>query len=130
MACLETTFIIDLLRAKKEVSELKNNLDKTETSLTIAAPSIMEIWSGAILAKVSLLEKEKINELLQSLEVLFLDEKSAKEAGEIEAELLREGITVETEDIMIAAIARVHGETIVTRDAHYAHIPNLRLLKY
>lgn len=130
MACLETTFLIDLLRGKKEVNEIKNNLDKTETSLTIAAPSIMEIWSGAILAKVHSLEKESIIELINSLEVLFLDDNSAKEAGKIEADLLRKGITIETEDIMIAAIARLHGETIVTRDAHYSHIPGLRLLKY
>lgn len=40
-------------------------------------------------------EKAKINELLSSLTVLPLDEKSAKEAGEIEAELMKKGITID-----------------------------------
>lgn len=130
MACLETSFLIDLLRGKQEVHALKDELDRTETTLTIAAPSVMELWSGAIIAKASEHEKAKVNDLIQSLQILPLDEKSAKEAGEIEADLLRRGLPIETEDIMIAAIARVHGEKVVTHDAHYTRIPGLRVLKY
>ena len=129
MACLETTFLIDLLRGKDEVCTLKDELDKTET-LTVAAPSIMEIWSGALLAKLSAAEKAKINALLQSLHVLPLDGESAKEAGDIEAELFQKGLPIETEDVMIAGIARAHGEKVVTRDQHYARIPGLKVLKY
>ncbi len=130
MVCLETTFIIDLLRGKKNIISIKNELDKTELNMSIAAPSVMEIWTGAMLAKTSAEEKTKIMDLLQSLEILPLDEKSAKEAGEIEAELLKKGQIIETEDIMIAGIARIHGKKIITRDEHYARIPGLKLLKY
>ena len=34
------------------------------------------------------------------------------------------------EDIMIAAIAKTHGEKVVTRDAHYSKIHGLKMLKY
>jgi predicted nucleic acid-binding protein len=128
MACLETTFLIDLLRGKREVKELKDHLDKD--TLAVAAPSLMELWSGACIAQQSAAEKEKILDLFQSLDVLTLDEKSAREAGEIEAELLRKGLPIETEDMMSAGIARMHGETIVTRDQHFARIPGLKVLKY
>jgi predicted nucleic acid-binding protein len=130
MVCLETTFLVDLLRGKKEVSELKDELIRSDKIFAIASPSIMEIWSGASLSMQSEYKKEKINELILSLTILSLDEKSAKEAGEIEAELIEKGIIIETEDIMIAAIAKVNGETLVTRDGHYAKIPGLKMLKY
>ncbi len=130
MAVLETTFVIDLLRGKPQIKELKDELDKTEATLAIAAPSVMEIWSGAELSNVPESERVKINELLLSLIVLVLDEKAAKKAGEIEAGLLKAGQPIDTEDVMIAAIALVNGEKVVTRDAHYSRIPGLRVLKY
>ena len=74
--------------------------------------------------------KEKISMFLSSYPVLPLDEKSAKEAGETEAELLKSRFTVVIEDIMITAIAKVHGEKVVTRDADFTRIPGLRVLKY
>ncbi len=130
MTCLETTFLIDILLGKKEINELKDELSKTEPLLTIAAPSIMEIWMGASISKQPDSKKDKINELISSFTILSLDEKSAKEAGEIEADLMKKGEIIETEDMMIAAIAKANGEKLVTRDEHYVRIPGLRILKY
>lgn len=130
MACLDTTFIIDLLRGKEEISPLKDTLSRTESRLAVAAPSVMELWVGAQLVSKSTEEKVKIDELLQSLIILELNEHSAKLAGEIEAGLIRSGQIIDTEDCMIAGIAISNGETLVTRDAHFARIPRLRILKY
>lgn len=130
MACLETTFVIDLLQGKADILELKNEIDKTESVVSVAAPSVMEVWTGASQSNLPKKEKEKINELLSSLDVLPLDERSAKEAGEIEAKLLKSGVTIEVEDIMIAAVCIVNGEKLVTRDEHYAKIPRLKIIKY
>lgn len=130
MVCLETTFLIDVLRGKKEVLELKDQLDKTETKMSIAAPSVMELWRGALRSAAVEKEKAKINELIASLVMLQLDEESAKQAGEIEAQLLNKGISMGTEDIMIAGIARANGEKLVTRDSDYAKISGLQLIKY
>jgi len=130
MACLETTFIIDLLRGNHEAKSVKDELDDTETRLCIASPSVMELWNGALIAKESASEKKKINDLIESLEVLSLDAQSAKEAAEIQAELNQKGHTIQIHDTMIAAIARMNGEKLVTRDQDYARIPGLKLLKY
>ena len=58
------------------------------------------------------------------------DEKAAKAAGEIEAQLLSKGTMIQREDAMIAGITIANGETLVTRDSDYAKIPGLRVLKY
>ncbi len=130
MVCLETTFLVDLLHGQKDVTELKESLDKTESIIAVAAPSVMELWSGANFARLPEKEKTKINELIGSLIILPLDEKSAKEAGEIEAALMKAGAIIGTEDIMIAGIARANGEKLVTRDSDFAKISGLQLIKY
>ena len=129
MVCLETTFLVDILRDKRGAGEMQKEFEKTERAIYVAAPSVMELWRGAIL-KSSEKEKDKINNFMSAIVILPLDEKSAKEAGEIEAELLKKGEPVGTEDVMIAAIAKSNGEKLVTRDQHYAKIPGLKLLKY
>ncbi len=130
MACLETTFLIDILKGKEEIINLREELERSEERLTAAAPSVAEVWFGALFSKKSEKEKSKIRELIKSLEILPLDSSSAEESAEIDAELTRHGIRIETEDIMIAAIAKVNGEKLVTRDQHFARIPGLRVLKY
>ena len=47
MACLETTFLIDVLLGEKSVISLKDELEKTETMVSVAAVSVMEIWAWA-----------------------------------------------------------------------------------
>ncbi|MFA4820000.1 MAG: PIN domain-containing protein [Candidatus Aenigmatarchaeota archaeon] len=130
MACLETTFLIDLLRGDENIKHLKDDLDKTEDILAVAAPSVMELWTGAILSNKSASEKIKISELLSSFTIFHLDEKAAKEAGEIEADLIKKGQIIDAEDIMIAGIAKSNGEKLITRDQHYAKISGLNLIKY
>ncbi len=73
---------------------------------------------------------KKIRLLLQSLTVLSLIARSALKAAEIEAELIKSGKIIETEDMMIAGIAMAHGEMVVTKDEHYTRIAGLRVLKY
>ncbi len=130
MACLETSFLIDLIRGKASVSELKDELERAEPRLAIAAPSIMELWAGSCAVKKAKAEQDKILELIESLEILPLDDRSAREAGEIEANLSAAGIEIQTEDVMIAGIARIAGEKLVTRDNDYVRVPGLKVLKY
>ena len=111
MACLETTFLIDILRRKESVRKLKDEIDKTESLLSITAPSIMEMWLGAILSKLPDIEKGKVSELLSSLAVLPFDERSAKESVEIESVLLKDGEIIGIEDIMIAGIVKTNGKS-------------------
>lgn len=127
MVVLETTFLIDVLRGDPGVKEIVQAL---QDPLFIASPSIMEIWSGALQSTLPGKEKEKVEKLLNTFNTLPLDSKAAQEAGEIQAHLLKEGNPIDVEDIMIAGIVRSRGEKIITRDAHFARIPGLKIEKY
>lgn len=130
MVILDTSFLIDLLRGKEEVKKLWEDIERNEAKVAIATPSIMELWSGACRAKLPAKEKEKIKELGRGLEIMSFDTKSAMEAGEIEVELMQKGLLIETEDTMIAGVARSHGERVVTSNGHYTRIQGLQVLKY
>jgi tRNA(fMet)-specific endonuclease VapC len=130
MTCLETTFLVDLIKGRPEVESIVKELQKNNTPITITAPSIMELWSGAAQQNYPQKKKEKIRALCESVTVLHLDATSAREAGELEAQFKKEGTTLHLADLMIAAIAKANNETLLTRDAHYARIPGLRVLKY
>ena len=114
---LDTSFLIDLLRGKdKKALERAKQLDDSLESKGVASITIMELWRGAMRSQRSDNEKKKINELLTSLFQYPFQENEAKKSGEIEAELMKQGAMIDLEDIMIAGVAKVHHEPILTRN--------------
>jgi|SRR3989338_5210742 len=129
---LDTTFLIDILRGKDltvlaKAREMEARLEnKGATSI-----SIMELWKGAVQSNRAEHENEKINQLLSLLFIYPFDEQEAKKAGEIEGHLARKGEIIELEDIMIAAVAIVHHEPLLTRNGkHFQRIPELQVEEY
>jgi len=59
------------------------------------------------------------------LSVLACDQATAREYGQIKARLRAKGRPLPENDIWIAAIARLHGLTLVTRDQHFREVEGL-----
>jgi tRNA(fMet)-specific endonuclease VapC len=69
-----------------------------------------------------------ISRLQQRFTSLPFDDRAAADYGEIRADLDAKGTPIGPNDLMIAAIARVHGLTLVTHDtAEFSRVPGLRL---
>ena len=131
MVCLETSFIIDILRGSEKARILKDRLEKNNSALFIPSPVVMELISGAHLSDRPDSEKEKIKQFLSYHYVVDFDMESAFIAGEIEATLTKKNDEIEPEDVMIAAIALQHHETLVTRNArHFEKIKGLEIEAY
>ncbi len=131
MVCLDTSFIIDVLRGNEVVKKLKDSIDIANEAISVAAPTIMELVKGAYLSNKPDLEKQKILNFLSSLIALNLNKESAILAGEIEANLTQQGEIIELEDIMISAIVIANEETLITRNKkHFDKIKNLKTLTY
>ena len=58
------------------------------------------------------------------------EEQCAKIAAQIEYDLTKKGLKIGIEDMQIAATAIAQGDVLVTRDADFARIEGLRILKY
>jgi predicted nucleic acid-binding protein len=126
--CLETSFLIDVLRKDPGAVAKANQFEASGERLSIAAPSLAEILQGAYSRGGT--DLREAMEVLAGLEVLDLDEPAATEAGRLGAELLRRGLSVPTVDLLIAATARVNQATLVTRDRAFSRIPDLAVETY
>jgi predicted nucleic acid-binding protein len=76
-------------------------------------------------------EKVRVFTVLESLPFLPLDAESSKAGGRIYAEKKRIGSPVDPEDAMIAGIARVRGEKVLTKNLkHFQGIEGVKIEAY
>lgn len=127
MFCLETTFLIDLLRGRDEALKFYAKIRDSKLYTT-------SISAWGLLRGPKLIGKEKefevAVELLESLDVLPFSFNSAKIAVEIEKDLREKGMEVNLIDVIIAAVAMEHSLKLVTRDEHFSRIKGLEVERY
>ena len=127
MICLDTSFLVDLLRNKKEAVE---KLDKLSPN-TIATTriNIFEILLGAFLRGQKDPQKfsEKAKPLLDKIEVLEFDESPCIQSARIKSHLISSGKEIETTDCMIAGIMLANGcNTIISKNKdHFERIKEI-----
>ncbi len=127
MFCLETTFLIDLLKGKKDAIDVYIKI--RDSKLYTTSISAWELLRGP-----KLVEKEEefkvAVEMLENLEILPFSFKSAQIAVEIEDSLRKKGMEINLIDVLIAAIAIEHNLKLVTRDEHFSRIDGLEAINY
>ena len=135
MVCLDTTFLIDVIKGRKEAAAIENELIESEDVISVAVPSIIELFRGlyleANLKHINESEITKIDSLLSTFGILELGKESAARAGKLEAELMNKGDKVDIEDIMIAAICIENDEVLITKNKkHFERIEGLEIKSY
>jgi len=130
MVCLDASFLVDFLRDREQAVSLMKSWRDSNERVSIAAPALVELASGAALAD-SGGEMEIVDKLARNLVLLPLDREGALLAGKIDAELAQAGETIGLVDVMIAAVAMEHGETLITRNLrHFNRISQLMSESY
>ncbi len=132
MVCLDTTFLIDLLRKKPEAEKKLSSLMKRSDGPCVTVISVGELFYGAYKSKNVEREKEKITDVLSGLLILEMNEYGAEKFGQILSALDQTGQKTNDRDILIAAIAISKGENIiVTRNAKdFSKIPEIAVESY
>ena len=96
----------------------------------LAIPSIVlaELYAGAYHLPNPIPLLEKIHDFLDDVHLLDFDRSCAEKFGSVRGMLLRNGLSVNTVDLMIASVALAHDLTLVTHDtSDFQHVPDLRL---
>ena len=127
---LETSFVIDLLQGDKDAASKMQSIIDENISYEIASPTIFELWGGLINLEKPEKERQRIISLIKGIIVYPLDEESAKIAGTIDGQLAKKGLTINTEDSMIAGIAITNNRKVLTRDDHFNRIEELKVENY
>ena len=127
---LDTSFIIDLLKNKTPALIKAHQLEKSSLAVRTTTISVFELWQGVEDIQDNQ-KRELIEQFLSSTGLLSLDIESAKIAGTMYSELERKGEIIETEDCMIAGIAKHHGDTVLTRNIkHFERIKGIKIETY
>ena|SRR3989338_5924982 len=127
---LDTSFIIDLLKNRRESVSKMKQLTEDGVPYMITAPTVFELWSGLVSLGKSETEKQKTVSLIREQIIYPLDEESARIAGNIDGELIKKGLKTDPIDVMIAGIAISNNKKVLTRDEHFARIEGLKVEGY
>lgn len=126
--CLDTTFIIDFFKGKKETEEfLKNNY----AELFITEITIFETISGIFETK-SKKEFDEFMDFVSEIDVIPTTTMFAINAAEYSGRLRTKGITIGSMDLFIAGIMKNFGiSKIVTRNTkHFQGMPGIKAISY
>ena len=106
---LDTTVLIDALRARNSRRELLRELVVAGHTLTTAAINIAEVYAG-----MRPEEERKTETFLSSLECYGMTGAIARRAGSLKSEHARKGQTLSLADMVVAATALEHGLVLMT----------------
>jgi|SRR5581483_4220089 len=134
MVVLDTDFLIALLQGDtRAINKLKEIERKAGGSVAQRAytttVNVAELYKGVYRSTNSQKEASKVKQLLDSLELLVLDQESARLVGELDAATKSNAIG--DLDLLIASIVMSNEESIITRNIkHFERIPNLNVDKW
>lgn len=128
---LDTTFVIDLLRGKKNAEKKAKELENSDETVIVPTPVVFELFAGIVQSDAPMSERRKIEEFTKAYAHTDLGYTEAKEAGEILGRLLLEGKRIGIIDTLIAGFAIKRGETILTRNPdHFERIEGITTETY
>ena len=119
---LDTNIVIALFAGDDEVRA------ELELAVSVFIPNIVlgELYFGARKSQRIAENVRRIDEFASGRSILGCSIEVARESGRIKSELQQAGQPLPENDIGVAAIARHHGLTVVTRDTHFDHVQSLK----
>ncbi len=125
--CLDTDFIVDFLRNKKEAIEFIK-LNEKENNLSTTYINLFELYYGAWKSNNSKNNLEALEKFSEKIEILNLNKESVKEAGKQLTLLEKSGEPIDFRDLLIGTIALVNNYSVKTNNLkHFSKIKGLVL---
>ena len=124
---LDTNAVIALVGRRS--AALLERVEASEPgSLAISSIVAHELWYGAYRSQKVAFNLETLRLLFADLAILDLDREDARVAGEIRAELARQGTPIGPYDVLIAGQAKARSLTLVTNNtAEFSRVAGLNL---
>ena len=98
---------------------------ESKAAVFLCVPVIGELRYGALASSRVEQNLARLAEFGEALEVLLCDAETAACYSAVKFDLRKKGRTIPENDVWIAAIARQHGLTLVSRDSHFREIERL-----
>jgi tRNA(fMet)-specific endonuclease VapC len=121
---LDTSIVV---RHFRDATALADKLSAYE-ELYLPQTALGELYFGAYKSAQPAKNLGRIEQFLIAADVLMLDNETARQYGEIAAQLARNGTPIPQNDIWIAAMAIQCGLPVATADEHYRRVDGLTVL--
>lgn len=126
---LDTSVIVDIERGKREVIKLLDELAFDDDNHIFISPLVLsEVFTCTYLRADYKKALKKAKELFSLFEIVSLDAQIAEIIGEINAYLIANGLSIEYQDVAIAAtFLSGNGEYLLTENVEqFTRIPPLK----
>jgi tRNA(fMet)-specific endonuclease VapC len=120
-ALVDTNVVIALFAGEPAVVEQLQQ----RTAVFLCAPVLGELRYGAQASARVENNLARLDEFARALIVLPCDDGTATVYASVKYGLRKKGRSISENDVWIAAIARQHGLTLLTRDGHFEEIDGL-----
>jgi predicted nucleic acid-binding protein len=128
MICIDSDFAIAVLKGDEKARKLLRFIE-AEGAVSISALSVFEMTY--ITKGLSKKREEAMFGLLEALEVLPLDDRTALVASKLGRELTAKGKIIHPMDLMIGATALVNNMPLVTNNKkHFSRIKELEIINW
>lgn len=111
----DTSFFIDLMRSDPGAIEAALFHEKKGKPVCLTTVTVFELRVGVSMGQREEAEKAQMYSILEGLPVYPLDMQASIEGGRIYSVKSKQGMNMDIEDAMIAGIAKVRNEGILTR---------------
>ena len=122
-ALVDTNVLIALFAGEPAIVESVQR----QAAVFLCAPVLGELRYGALASARVESNLRRLDEFAKALVVLPCDARTAASYGEVKFHLRQKGRPIPENDVWIAAIARQHGLTLLTRDGHFREIQGLEV---
>ena len=125
---LDTSAFVELFRGGPGTDRLAGSTDRSFVSVIV----IGEPLAGALRSAEDRRQRnvEQVERLASGADVVDCDSETARHYAAIRDQLRLKGRPIPENDMWIAATARQHHLTLVTRDAHFHEVEGLTLLDW
>ena len=124
MIIFDTDVCIDLLRGNESIVHRR---EEHEESVGVSFMTVAELYYGAEKSDSPLKNRDAVEQLLLSLDVVHSDTRILRRFGRLKAELGRSGLPLADADALIAATTLEKGSRLVTGNTkHFDRIPGLK----
>lgn len=128
---LDTTFAIDLMNKNNEALLKYRDLLLVGEPIKISSISVFELHSGPPIANKPEGERRMVEQVIKGQIILDFTRQAAEKAGELYGSSVKSGKTLSIMDCMIASVALVNNEKILTRNIKdFERIPQVQIETY
>ncbi len=122
---LDTNHVSKLLEGNKSIVSKINSLKNSGSRFSISTSILGELFFAVFASSRREENLLQLKEFLGDIILWNFDATEAEEFGKIQAEQKTKGKPIPSIDAQIAAVARIHGLTVLTADQHFSLINSL-----